>query len=507
MQPGTGLVGMGCYNGTMDVREQAGSPSACDVAPLPTGAQRRHAWMRWITLLAITVGLAFTLQPGALLPGVPLLACLLAAYVGLVTFQYSGRIHGRTAALGMPAPAYLLLCTLLIFAMIVAAADATNGESMWYSVAYFIVLGEGGRYLPTARALAALTATCVALIILAALIIVPAHSWPSVFFQLFPLFAGLTASAIGSRTERAREVEHAARLALLRELERSKADVEEANHQLQVYAGMVEQLAVANERTRMARELHDILGYTLATVVVKAEAAKRLLAADPARALGEMDRVQEVARGGLAEVRRSVAGLRDAATVPGVWHQAMARFVEEFGQQAGLIVRQHIDPLPDGHATDLEMCLFRVIQEALTNVARHAQARHVSITLEVRADTIELAIEDDGVGAGPAASPSGGFGLRGMRERVELLGGHLVFSSRRGDGARVVATLPLAQGSNSPLAGEGSYPLQDGAVPAGAAQQGMDVAYTDEPAAQDSRALPSATQPLPNAPVARAEGG
>jgi signal transduction histidine kinase len=251
---------------------------------------------------------------------------------------------------------------------------------------------------------------------------------------------------MGAWLQRTQELEHCARLTLLTELEQSKASLEEANYQLQVYAGTVEQLAVANERNRLARDLHDILGYTLATVVVKAEAAKRLIPTDPERARGELDRLQELSRDGLAEVRRSVAGLRDAAAAAGIWHEAIGQFVEGFAVETGLCITHEFAPLPQEHDPALEMCLFRVIQESLTNVSRHAHAAHVSVTLCVAEGSVVLTIEDDGVGAGPSGSVPAGYGLRGMRERVEHLGGRLVFSSKRGQGTRVLVTIPLAEG-------------------------------------------------------------
>ena len=164
-----------------------------------------------------------------------------------------------------------------------------------------------------------------------------------------------------ARIERDREAEHAARLSLLEELARSKAELEEANARLTAFAGTVEQLAVANERNRVARDLHDILGYTLATVVVKAEAARRLLQTDTGRVSDELDRIQEVARSGLAEVRRSIAGLRDAAPGQSVWHEATARFIEDLAREQGLAITSTIEPLPAGHDARLEIALFRVI--------------------------------------------------------------------------------------------------------------------------------------------------
>jgi signal transduction histidine kinase len=422
--------------------------------PLSCSARRRYGLLRWLTLGAPTLVVLINLDPHALLPGIPIWAGLLGAYLWLVWYQYRNR--GQEDALGLDPQWYLVLSALLLFGLIVAPSAATNGQSFWYCAMYFALVGESSRHLATTRALAAMVALCTALLLCGLLLISSPGDWLRVSLPFLPFLAGLIASASGGRIQRIQEIEHAARLALLKELAQSKAELEEANGQLQAYAGTVEQLAVANERDRLARELHDILGYTLATVVVKAEAAKRLLASDLERALGELDRVQEVARSGLAEVRQSVRGLRDVTTAPGIWHEVIARFVDEFAREHGIAVDQCIDPLPPGHAPELEFCLFRVIQEALTNVARHAQARHVTVVLRASGTQVELRIEDDGVGIGPG-EPAGGFGLRGMRERVALLGGNLLFSSQRGAGVRILVTLPVAPASSCPT-GDKSVP-------------------------------------------------
>src|SRR5262249_31987304 len=157
-------------------------------------------------------------------------------------------------------------------------------DSFWFCIMFYVVTGEASRHLREVRATAAIVLLIVALIVLAIVVDTPQREWPQIMLSMLPFCLGLVASTMGGRFQRRQEEEHAARLATLQELERSKAALERANQQLQVYAGTVEELAVANERNRLARELHDILGYTLATVVVKAEAAKRLLNADPARA-------------------------------------------------------------------------------------------------------------------------------------------------------------------------------------------------------------------------------
>ncbi len=418
-------------------------PETVDASPLPFSSQlwRRHMLTRWITLGTITFGVMFAVQRKYAWPGLPLLALVIAAY-GLLAFWQYGPRRNQGGGFLLEPRVYAICSALLVFSMVLVAAPATQDQSLWFNIMYFVVLAEG-RHVQTARSLASLCVFCILLVAVSVLLTVPSRHWLEVSLEFLPLDAGLAASATGAWLQRVQELEHCARLTLLSQLEQSKASLEEANYQLQVYAGSVEQLAVANERNRLARDLHDILGYTLATVVVKAEAAKRLIASDPARARDELDRLQELSRDGLAEVRRSVAGLRDAAAAAGIWHEAVAQFVEGFAVENGLCVTHRFAPLPDAHSPALEMCLFRVMQESLTNVARHAYASRVTITLVVTDGHVVLTIEDDGVGAGPSGSSSG-FGLRGMRERVEHLGGRLIFSSRRGEGTRVVASIPVA---------------------------------------------------------------
>jgi signal transduction histidine kinase len=429
------------------LRGRSGQPVV--LLPLSPGTAKRYAIMRWLVLATITVGCAFSINTRAWLPGIPLLALNIVAYVGLVEWQYGQRGSCNGALRVLPGR-YMTVCALLVFGMAVLPADATRGQSLWYNIMYFVVLSEG-RHLPSTRLPWIVLGFCVALVHLSVLLVVGRSDWQVVTISFLPLDAGLVASMLGTRIQRKQEEEHVARLALLEELEASKARLEEANHQLHVFAVSVEQLAVANERNRLARDLHDILGYTLATVVVKAEAAKRLIAGEPERARQELDGVQEVARAGLAEVRRSVAGIRDSAAASGIWHEAMARFIDDFGRESRLRVSHCIAPLPEGHDQAIEVCLFRVIQESLTNVSRHAQATAVSVTLRIERGHAVLSVEDDGNGAGPVGGITPGFGLRGMRERVEQLGGRVVFSSKHGEGTRVLATMPCYVGATSTL--------------------------------------------------------
>ncbi len=201
-------------------------------------------------------------------------------------------------------------------------------------------------------------------------------------------------------------------------VERLAGELGHANERLHEYAAQVEELATAKERNRIAREIHDSLGHYLTAVNVQLEAARTVLAAnDSPRALKCIERAQGATREGLAEVRRSVsvlrAPLRDAV-------QALVDECSAAGLRAALKVDGAARPL----APRVEFALYRAVQEALTNVRRHAEASHVEVGLTMGTDDVALVVEDDGVGAN--GGPDGpGFGLLGLRERVELVGGRL----------------------------------------------------------------------------------
>jgi signal transduction histidine kinase len=213
------------------------------------------------------------------------------------------------------------------------------------------------------------------------------------------------------------------RIALAERLARVKVELlagelERANGRLHDYAAQVEELATAKERNRIAREIHDSLGHYLTAANVQLEAARTVLAADdPPRALECIDRAQAATREGLADVRRSVtvlrAPLRDAV-------QALVDECRASGLEAALTVDGTARPL----APRVEFALYRAVQEALTNVRRHAQAARVEVGLKIGTNDVALVVEDDGVGAN--GTPNGaGFGLLGLRERVELVGGRV----------------------------------------------------------------------------------
>jgi two-component system, NarL family, sensor histidine kinase DesK len=183
----------------------------------------------------------------------------------------------------------------------------------------------------------------------------------------------------------------------------------------------IERLAAVAERERIARDLHDVLGHTLSVIVLKAELARRLIERDPARAAQEIADVEKTARTALSEVRETIGGYRSQG-LPAEMEQARNTL-----QSAGVTLACE-SPLPHLHATE-ETVLCLAVREAVTNIVRHAHATHCSMRFATSPDGFQtLLITDDG--APPTLQE--GNGLRGMRERVQSLGGRLSITTDPG---------------------------------------------------------------------------
>ncbi|GAB4209592.1 MAG: hypothetical protein OHK0022_40940 [Roseiflexaceae bacterium] len=207
--------------------------------------------------------------------------------------------------------------------------------------------------------------------------------------------------------------------------------------------------AMLEERTRLAREIHDTLAQGLTGIVVQLGAAQRALQAAPEQASEHLGLAQRMARESLAEARRSVWNLRSPALERGDLGDALRGLVAHpLRPETTLSFEEHGDPRPLPPA--VESALLRVAQEALVNVARHARATRALVLLEYLPGAVRLTVRDNGVGfeqqpvlQGPAPGPWGGFGLLGMRERIAALGGRLELVSD--GGATVVAELSTEQ--------------------------------------------------------------
>ncbi len=191
------------------------------------------------------------------------------------------------------------------------------------------------------------------------------------------------------------------------------------------------------ERSRIARELHDEVGQTLTGVMLQVEG----LAGKIPPELGEqLDELRETARSGTEEVRRIARQLRPEALEDLGLQSALAALATAFSDQARVAVDRRLEPsLP--LSQEKELVVYRVAQEALTNVARHARATRVELRLEQDGAQTTLTVRDDGVGLSPGALPST-QGIRGMRERALLLGAQLVVGSPSGRGTEIILSIP-----------------------------------------------------------------
>jgi signal transduction histidine kinase len=206
--------------------------------------------------------------------------------------------------------------------------------------------------------------------------------------------------------------------------------------------------AVTQERARIARELHDVVAHAMTVMVVQAGAARTVVDRDPAEASAAIRRVEETGRVGLAEMRRLIGVLQDApsdaALAPQPGLEALDALLDTI-RAAGVPVAASTEGTPRDLPPGVDLTAYRVIQEALTNVLRHAgSAAHASVTLRYAPDGLEVRVADDGRGP-VATSDGGGHGLVGMRERVALFEGTLETGPRPGGGYEVRAWLPVAQ--------------------------------------------------------------
>src|SRR5262245_38517445 len=203
--------------------------------------------------------------------------------------------------------------------------------------------------------------------------------------------------------------------------------------------------AAAEERARVARELHDVLAHSLGVVVVQAEAAEEALDRRPDVAAESLRSIQRTGREALVEVRRLVGVLRedDAAREPPRGAAAVPELVRRVSA-TGLPVELHVHGSVEGLPTAPDLAVYRIVQEALTNVLKHADASRACVVIARGLDEVSIDVTDDGGGSG-APTDGGGNGLRGMRERVAALGGTFSAGPDRGGGFAVHAELSLRE--------------------------------------------------------------
>ncbi|MBT9153610.1 MAG: Signal transduction histidine-protein kinase/phosphatase DegS [Firmicutes bacterium] len=210
--------------------------------------------------------------------------------------------------------------------------------------------------------------------------------------------------------------------------------------------------AQEEERRRLARDMHDGPAQMLANVMLRAEICERLLDADLAQVRGELRSLKEVVRGSIKDIRKVIFDLRpmaldDLGLVP-----ALKRYISDVKEQRGLLVELSVQGLDRRMPSVVEVASFRIVQEGLNNVLKHARAAKVQVKIEFGKDALLISITDDGQGfaVDEALTERGEhFGLLSMRERVQLLEGTCQIESAPGRGASIMVRLPIREGGEN----------------------------------------------------------
>jgi len=217
----------------------------------------------------------------------------------------------------------------------------------------------------------------------------------------------------------------------------------EANQKIRKHAITIELLAQSQERNRLARELHDTLAHTLSGAIIQLEAIKAMFNKKPKQAQAMLDQVLENTRHGLGETRKALLDLRSSELETYGLAQSIRNVVragaERLDYRAEVHTRGKLDGLPD----EVNHCMYRIVQESIENVIRHSKAEHVQVLLKREPQAVHLSIQDDGVGFDAKEGNRPGMGIRGMRERVEMLNGEFHLETLPGKGTLIDVVLGL----------------------------------------------------------------
>lgn len=329
----------------------------------------------------------------------------------------------------LAAPAFLLASTAMLFA----------SDLIWALGLYPIAFANAVFLFGLRRGVAYTAATLFALIVISFVRSATNHLGPSdeTIVQRYALIGlltvvciGLSATVIEARRSRERA-------------ETLLGDLEAAHAELQRYAGRVRELTLADERTRIAREIHDSVGHRLTAVKLQAETAVKMAEKRPEKARYQMELARDLASEAYDEVRRSVRALKPPPAEERSGAGALRALVRSF-EGTGFDVRFAVEGEERIVPEEAELVLYRALQEGLTNVARHSNARRVRASLVYGDECVKLTVVDDGHGAPEEAEATGGgFGLPALEERVEALGGAFTAGNAPGGGFAVEVELPF----------------------------------------------------------------
>jgi signal transduction histidine kinase len=276
----------------------------------------------------------------------------------------------------------------------------------------------------------------------------PVTDWPLTVDLGWLVLQAAMMLLVGYIIVRLATIQREQRAALAEAYQRQSA----ANKRLQKYAGTLEELTISRERNRLARELHDTLAHSLSAVTVQLEAVRSLWQVDPPRARKMLDEADDTIRQGLEEARRALQALRASPLQERGLLPALQSLAESAATRCGAALDLRLPEHMDGSLSPIvEQGVYRIAQEALENVVRHAEAERVSVALEQTDGHFVFTVTDDGRGIGPDAHETAGevrqdrLGIRGMEERATVIGGELDITNAEGQGTVVRLTVPAEQ--------------------------------------------------------------
>ena len=231
-------------------------------------------------------------------------------------------------------------------------------------------------------------------------------------------------------------------VATLAQRERGQlAELEKAHARLQRHASTMEHLAVSRERNRMAHDLHDTLAHSLAALVVQLNALRTLVLHEPAAVEGALGEAIQLAQNGLEESRKAIQALRADPLAASGLTGSVRSALQAFQTRTGVFAELDVEGEESELTSEEAQALYRIVEEALTNIERHASAQHARVRLAFGSDQISLAVWDDGVGFDRATVGLDHYGLTSMRERAALIHAALEVQSAPGSGTVVQCLL------------------------------------------------------------------
>jgi signal transduction histidine kinase len=226
-------------------------------------------------------------------------------------------------------------------------------------------------------------------------------------------------------------------------VQRSRQELSQAHDRLRQYALQIEDQAMLQERNRIAREMHDALGHALIAQNLQLETVHCFWNSDPDKAARALSEAKHLGSQALHDVRQAVSTLRGNALQGLSLDEAIAKLIQTFYQTTGILPSCTFR-LAVVSPKAVNLCVYRVVQEAFTNIAKHSHATEVSIYLQASPKQLNILIQDNGIGFEPSQNTSG-FGLQGMEERILALDGLFSVVSQAGLGCKIMAQIPLAE--------------------------------------------------------------